>query len=501
MMGDWKWLIGDAVIGALLPEAYAHYRRPIVEGLRFFLRRLPAEDIAQIVSDQAGLSMTASNEERLVVLAERCPALHKLGQILARDRRLAPELRRHLQRLESLPATTPIESIREALDAEVGPLDPMGIKLEPSPLAEASVAVVIPFVHAKPGRKPTTERGVFKLLKPGIEERLERELTILQDVGGFLDDRCAAFGIPPLQYREVFEQVREKLGTEVNLRGEQRHLQQATETYADEPEVLIPRLLPYCSSRVTAMERIDGHKVTEPGTHAPRDRRRLAEMIIEALIAGPIWSRSTRATFHADPHAGNLFVTPDRRLAILDWSLTGCLGEAERIAMTQVILGGLSLDASQVRSALRALALDQRVDEAALDAVVLHWMRRVRRGMFPGFSWLMNMLDDAAVRARLRAGTDLIMFRKVLLTLQGVLADVSDLRIDEVLPLLFLRRLAAEWPRRWITAPFSRGLDTRISNADLALLLMRLPSAPVRAWLETTLELLADRSLVGSILE
>ena len=370
--------------------------------------------------------MTASTEERLVVLAERCPALHKLGQILARDRRLAPELRRHLQRLESLPATTPIESIRATLDRESGPLDAMGIQLEPPPLAEASVAVVIPFVHARPGRKPAAERGVFKLLKPGIEERLERELDPAEDVGGFLDDRCAAFGIPPLQYREVFEQVREKLGTEVNLRGEQRHLQQAAETYADEPEVLIPRLLPFCSSRVTAMERIDGHKVTEPGTHAPRDRRRLAEMIIEALIAGPIWSRSARATFHADPHAGNLFVTPDRRLAILDWSLTGCLGEAERIAMTQVILGGLSLDASQVRSALRAVALDQRVDEAALEAVVQHWMRRVRRGMFPGFSWLMSMLDDAVVRARLRAGTDLIMFRKVLLTLQGVLADVSD---------------------------------------------------------------------------
>ena len=69
---------------------------------------------------------------------------------------------------------------------------------------------------------------------------------------------------PPLEYREVFDQVREKLGTEVNLRGEQAHLEQAKETYASEPEVLIPRLLPFCSSRVTAMERIDGHKVTEP---------------------------------------------------------------------------------------------------------------------------------------------------------------------------------------------------------------------------------------------
>ena len=69
-------------------------------------------------------------------------------------------------------------------------------------------------------------------------------------------------------------------------------------------------------------------------------------------------------------------------------------------------------------------------------------LRRVRQGMFPGFSWLMELLDDAVLRARLRAGTDLILFRKVLLTLEGVLADVSaDVKIDELLPWLFLRRL------------------------------------------------------------
>jgi len=492
-MVDWEWLIGDAVIGALLPPAYARYKRPIVEGLRFFLERLPARNIAQILGDQSSLPASASAEERLVALAERCPALHKLGQILARDRRLAPELRHHLQRLESLPATTPIETIRATLADELGPLEALGVTLESPPLAEASVAVVFPFLRTSQARELPIERGVFKVLKPGIETRLARELDLLQEIGGFLDDRCAAFGIPPLEYREVFDQVREKLGTEVNLKGEQHHLELAAETYASEPEVLIPRLLPFCSIRVTAMERIDGHKVTEPGVHNAWDRRRLADLIVEAMIAGPIWSPSSQATFHADPHAGNLFVTSDRRLAILDWSLTGTLSEGERIAMTQIVLGGLSLSAIQVRSGLRAVALDQRIDEAALDVVVQDWLRRVRQGMFPGFSWLMGMLDDAVLRARLRAGTDLIMFRKALLTLEGVLADVSaDVRIDELLPTLFLRRLAAEWPRRWITPPFSRELETRLSTADLALLLMRLPSTPARAWLETALELLAQ---------
>jgi ubiquinone biosynthesis protein len=488
---DWEWLVGDAVIGAILPTAYSRYRRPIVEGLRFFLLRLPGPEVAEILADQAALSAGASAEERLVRLAERCPALHKLGQVLARDRRLAPELRRQLQRLESLPPAIPVEAIETALAGELGPLEKRGLVLEPTALAEASVAVVIPFRLAGDALPDLPRRGVFKLLKPGIEDRLARELGILKDLGGYLDERCAAFGIPPLDYREVFAQVREKLGTEVNLEGEQRHLRQAADTYAYQPDVLIPRLFPYCTSRVTAMERVEGHKVTEPGAHAPADRRRLAELIVEALIAGPIWSPASHATFHADPHAGNLFVTPDRCLAILDWSLIGTLGEGERVAMTQLALGGLGLNEEQVRAALLGLALDGRVDEPELNQVISAWLRRVRLGQFPGFSWMMGLLDEAVLRARLRASTDLIMFRKCLLTLDGVLADVSaDLRIDDVLPALFLRTLAAEWPLRFVTSPFSRAFGTRLSSDDIARLFVQLPWSATRAWVENARDLL-----------
>jgi ubiquinone biosynthesis protein len=492
MFVDWDWLVGDCVIATLLPEEYARYRRPIVEGLRRFLTGLPGSAIDEILADQAALPTNASAEERLVTLAERCPALHKLGQILARDRRLDAELRRQLQRLESLPPTTPIATIRTTLVHDLGPLESLGVEVESAPLAEASVAVVVPFRRIEGTQNGEADRGVFKVLKPGIEDRLALELDLLRDVGSLLDDRCTSFGIPRLEYREVFDQVREKLGTEVNLRGEQQHLAHAAATYRHEPDVQIPHLFPFCSSRVTAMERIEGHKVTEPGILNGWDRRKLAGLIVEALIASPLWSPASRASFHADPHAGNLFVTPERRLALLDWSLTGSLGERERVALTQVVLAGLSLNASQMRTGLLDVAMDQRVDEPALDSVIATGLRRVRLGSFPGFSWLTDLLDDAVLRARLRFAPDLVLFRKALHTLEGVLADVSaNLQLDEILPILFLRRLVCEWPRRLFTPAFSRSLETRLSSADLALLLGRLPFTPARAWLENTLELLS----------
>ncbi|QEH33901.1 putative protein kinase UbiB [Aquisphaera giovannonii] len=488
-MTDWDWLIGDAVIGSILPPEYARYRRPVVEGLRHFLGRLRAGEIAGILAGQAALGPTATAEERLVDLAERCPVLHKIGQVLARDRRLSAELRRHLQRLESLPPTTPVAAIEAVLAAELGRLDRLGVTLEPPALAEASVAVVIPFSrHAG----PEPRRGVFKVLRPGIEEKLSRELRSLEDIGAFLDDSCARFEIPALEYREVFEQVRESLVSEVDLAGEQDHLRRAAAIYADAPDVVIPRVLPYCSPRVTAMEWVDGRKVTDAGPLSPGHRRRLAEVVIESLIAAPALSTDEDAIFHADPHAGNLLATPDRRLAILDWSLAGRLGRGDRAAMTQVMLGGLTLDPGSVRDGLRGLSADGRLDDPALAAVTAEHLRTLRHGGFPGFSWLMGLVDDAVLRARLRAHSGLMLFRKVLHTLEGVVADISpDVQADRVLPAIFLRRFVSEIPAR-LAAPYrSRRFGTGLSNEDLAILLVQLSSTPARAFVENTLELLA----------
>src|SRR4051794_34788282 len=102
-MVNWDCLIDEITLASVLPDAYAHFRPPIRGALLVFLGGLPPEHQAAVLADQASLPLTATPAERLTRLARSCPALHKLGQILARDRRLAPELRRHLQGLESLP--------------------------------------------------------------------------------------------------------------------------------------------------------------------------------------------------------------------------------------------------------------------------------------------------------------------------------------------------------------------------------------------------------------
>jgi ubiquinone biosynthesis protein len=223
-MTNWDFLIGQAALEALLPEEYAHFSRPIAGALSVFIGNLPETEQSAILVDQAVLPPDAGAAERLGALARRCPSLHKLGQMLARDRRISAELRNQFQKLESLPPSVPIETIESILVQELGPLDSLAVKLATPAIAEASGAIVIGF-HDEGGTRGENPRdGVFKILKPGIDDRLEQELGLFERVGSYLDQCCDDFALPHLDYQETFDQIRGKLRIETRLDLEQRNL-------------------------------------------------------------------------------------------------------------------------------------------------------------------------------------------------------------------------------------------------------------------------------------
>jgi ubiquinone biosynthesis protein len=467
-------------IAQFVPAQYAAYRPLLTDGLYFFLQHLSAHRLAAITAEQLAMPEKTSLLDRTIALVRQCPTLHKLGQVVARDRRLPLELRKRLQQLESLRPTTPLSAIRNIIHQELG--SPPGLTIASHALAEASVAMAVPFSWREPGAR-TSHHGIFKVLKPGVEERLREELSIWSALGAFLEQRCVHYDLPVLDYADTLEGVRKLLVNEIHLEREQEHLAQAAQFYGDYPQVIIPRLLPFCSSNITAMERINGRKVTDVERSASQ-RQRLANMVFDALVAKPFWSKGLSTNFHGDPHAGNLFIADDGRLAILDWSLVARLNKSQRVAMVQIVLGALTLDESHICRTVATLVRKPPA-ESLLRATVAEALRKVIRGTFPGFDWVLGLLDRLAISTNLGFSDELIMFRKALLTLSGVIADIStQCSTEGVLISSGMRQFQRELASRPFVSVDSRAFGSHVSNMDLYHLWYSLPLTITRYWLK-----------------
>ncbi len=457
---------------SLLPKTYAAYTPLIADALQFFLRHLPSARLRLIFAEQLNLSVSVSVAERLVALLTHVPALHKLGQVMARDRRLSPDFRHRLQQLESMTPRTPMPSVIRLLDREFKDWKKSGIILESKPLAEGSVAVIAPFAWHPSQHE--VHHGIFKLLKPGVQRELEEDLQVLSLLAVFLDEKCHEYHLPPIDYRDTFRTIKELLLHELQFEEEQRNLAEAAEMYAGINSVVIPALFPFCSAEVTAMERLHGRRIPlGNSTHPDEFQDDSAWLVAQALVAQPLFSPREAALFHADPHAGNLLLMPDHRVGILDWSLTGRLTRADRAAVLHLMLGALSLNVSQMEQAVKQLG-HQTTQGSNLFDVLNAQLRPLLLGRLPGITWLIGLLDEFVLSGKMRFKSNLLLFRKSLLTLEGVLADLTRSEetvghhvLDSALTSAFLKHWMLDWPDRFLPPYDAKSPTTHLSTADI----------------------------------
>lgn len=147
-----------------------------------------------------------------------------------------------------------------------------------------------------------------------------------------------------------------------------------------------------------------------------------------------------------------------------------------------MVLGAMTLNDRRVCVAIAALG--QPVDDSGVRVAVTQALQQVRSGGFPGFTWVSGLLDTLASRSAVRFPEKLFLFRKALLTLSGVVADVSEqTTIDSVL----IRQGASDfieglaW-RPWTWAYCRDRVGAHLSNADLVHLWAELPATALRFW-------------------
>lgn len=447
-----RWIVDELVpVTRLVPQAYENWRPPVRDAMIFVVARLSPARLAPKLLEQLTLPLNTTAEVRLLRLIAKVPGLQKLGQVIARNRHLRPALRNALARLENGIRDVRAEDVVAIIRHELGPrIEKYAVEIAPAILSEASVSAVVRFTWRNPETRKR-ERGVFKVLKPHIPEYFAEDMDYLQGLAQYFGDRHRNYGFPAKLLPDTFKKVRRLLRHEVNFAREQRTLLEAWSLYRSMKAVRVPRLIqPLCTSRLTALSEERGIKVTSAAARLPASRRRkVAEQLIEALVAVPLLAAQENAIFHGDPHAGNLlYNSRTGEVTIIDWALRERLSRDQRRHLALLFLMVTLRDT--VGTCDEVFALSQhRIRRSSprgqmVAELVRHFLGELPAVRLPSGVDAMRLLERLAMKDVNFPGP-LIMLSKVMFTLDGILSDIGG--SESGMGFTVARHVALHWMR------------------------------------------------------
>lgn len=327
-------------------------------GAWYLLDRVRAKRQRRPELSRAGLS------RRLRVAFQTLgPTYIKLGQILSSGEGLFPaELVSEFRMLRDRVPPETFEVVRAVVEEDLGgPLESIFARFERQPLAAASIAQV----HS--ATLQSGEEVVVKVQRPAVATLVRKDLAAMSWIAPHLIGRIpvSALANPPA----LVELFAETIVEELDFRLEADNMLDVAGVLAatDQRSVVVPRPHPeLVTRRVLVMERLSGFSFDDvEGMHAAGID---TTAVVRALMISFLEGATLFGVFHGDLHGGNLFVCPDGSVALLDYGITGRLGEDRRLAFLRMMMAGTINNPKMQLEALRDLgALPADTD---LDAVI-----------------------------------------------------------------------------------------------------------------------------------
>src|SRR5689334_17422674 len=244
------------------------------------------------------------------------PTFVKLGQLLSSRADLLPErYLKPLARLQDRVKPFPFQDVELTIETELGTKVNKAFSVfETEPLAAASLGQV--HRAALHDGRPVA----VKVQRPGIAKQIEEDFAALEEIARFLDHHTE-FG-KRYQLIRILEEFAHTLGRELDYRREASNMVTIATNLRNFEHIRVPLpIQDYTTKRVLTMEYIEGAKITELSPLAPLDINggALAEELFRAYLQQVL----INGVFHADPHPGNIFLTNDHRIALLDLGMVG----------------------------------------------------------------------------------------------------------------------------------------------------------------------------------
>jgi len=259
------------------------------------------------------------------------PTYVKLGQVLAGRPDLLPEAYvKALTRLQDRVKPFPYEEVEQIVLAELGVrISKAFSSFETEPMAAASLGQV----HSAALRDGRVV--AVKVQRPHIRQQIAEDFEVLGEIAEFMD-KHTEIGLR-YRFRAVLEEFRTTILEELDYLREAQNMVTIGKNLEEFKLVRIPQPVMDCTTRsVLTMDYVKGTKITALGPLSSLD-----------LDAGPLLEQVFRAylkqvlldgIFHADPHPGNVFITEDKRLALLDLGMVGHTAPGMQESLLKLLL-------------------------------------------------------------------------------------------------------------------------------------------------------------------
>jgi ubiquinone biosynthesis protein len=193
---------------------------------------------------------------------------------------------------------------------------------------------------------------VLKVRRPGVVEQVELDLGLLRSTVRLVARRSES--ARRIQLEELAEELEVHLRSELDFVEEAYNTELVRSLVEPFDGLVVPRVIrPYVSERALVLERIAGAKVDAGHGLSPERAAHLANEFFRAYVVQVV----VEGVYHADPHRGNVFLTEDGRLALLDFGLLGRLDEDTRAGLALLLLALAQNRADDVADLVVALSL------------------------------------------------------------------------------------------------------------------------------------------------
>ncbi|GAA6620299.1 ABC1 kinase family protein [Scytonema sp. NUACC26] len=218
-------------------------------------------------------------------------------------------------------------------------IDEIFSELSPNPVAAASLGQVYR------GRLITGEEVAVKVQRPNLRPILSLDLYLMRWAAGWISPWL------PLNLGHDLTMIVDEFGTklfeEIDYLNEARNAEKFATNFRNDPQVKVPTIYwRYTNLRVLTLEWIHGFKLTD--TKSIRAAGLDPNAIVQIGVTAGLQQLLEHGFFHADPHPGNLFATPDGRMAYIDFGMMDQLNERTKETLVDAVVHLVNKDYSEL---------------------------------------------------------------------------------------------------------------------------------------------------------